>query len=642
MSTATRCWLARLPTAAAVPIARAGRLAISSSCNALRCSMRSKSSYRAKKQLVQLQADRSTVELNRPSTNPSSDQSDDHHSHAGDRHSYADDRLAASEAANDAAFDAMLDASPLAQLHLPVLIHRVVDALLPGTLAAMQTSSAAAAAASKAAVGAVSHSVVDPFVSLATVQPQAGSQPDVIQLASHSKASSSLTDTLGELKTQAPTAKPQESGLPQSSLAPTRPPLILLDATFGAGGHSAALLRHAPPNTTLFAIDRDPDAIQRAEQLGQTNSLFHSSRFRPLQGSFSQMRQLVADQGIQPGSVDGILMDIGFCSTQVDDATRGFSFLCDGPLDMRMGAGTAFELAAIPTAATVLATLRCEELTHILRLYGELPKARAIADAIVRTRKTTPIQSTLQLADIARRAVFSEAEYKEWQLHWDKIKAYLQSQRSQSPTVLSQMLDDDLQDSGLSLDEPDAPDSRQAPQPRQNPALDKPGAFRFQGRKVKDPARQVFQALRVFVNDEISELRAGLGQAIALLRPGGRLAVITFQGAETTALRRFLQSPTAILAADSVRSLDEDAPAASNARSADSSRPRHISLNDRFLAQKLQEFEQMQSNNDPTHFPTSRALPLTVLHKAIGPSEHEIHRNPRARSAKLHVFERSL
>jgi 16S rRNA (cytosine1402-N4)-methyltransferase len=173
------------------------------------------------------------------------------------------------------------------------------------------------------------------------------------------------------------------------ALAP-RADAAYLDGTFGGGGYAAAILEAAP--CTLWAIDRDPEAIARGAALAQR----HPGRLHLLHGSFGDMVDLLAAQGVS--RLDGIVLDIGVSSYQIDDPARGFSFRTDGPLDMRMD-------RAGPTAADLVATLPEAELADTLYQFGEERLSRRIARAIVQARAVDPITTTAQLAAIIRRVV---------------------------------------------------------------------------------------------------------------------------------------------------------------------------------------------------------------------------------------------
>ena len=177
------------------------------------------------------------------------------------------------------------------------------------------------------------------------------------------------------------------------SLAP-RAGAAYLDATFGGGGYAAAILAAAP--CTLWAIDRDPDAIARGAALAQRNP----GRLHLLHGGFADMVALLAARGVE--RLDGVVMDLGVSSFQIDDPARGFSFRADGPLDMRMD-------RAGPTAADLVATLPEAELADTLYQFGEERLSRRIARAIVQARAGEPIATTAQLAAIIRRAMPKDA-----------------------------------------------------------------------------------------------------------------------------------------------------------------------------------------------------------------------------------------
>jgi len=170
-----------------------------------------------------------------------------------------------------------------------------------------------------------------------------------------------------------------------------------VDGTFGFGGYSRAILKAA--DCTLFAIDRDPEALPRAQAVSRDNP----DRFTLLQGCFGEMDQLISDKGIE--KVDGVVLDIGVSSMQIDDAERGFSFREDGPLDMRMSkAGTS--------AADVVNNYSEKELADIIYKYGEERASRGIARAIVKARTEAPLSRTGELARIVRSVVYSSKKDK--------------------------------------------------------------------------------------------------------------------------------------------------------------------------------------------------------------------------------------
>ena len=227
-----------------------------------------------------------------------------------------------------------------------------------------------------------------------------------------------------------------------------RPEGIYVDGTLGGAGHSCRIAERLTTGR-LIGIDRDPVALKAAgERLapyGDRVTLVHSN--------FCRMASVLEGLGIS--GVDGILLDLGVSSPQLDDGQRGFSYMADAPLDMRMDGGDAL------TADTVVNTWSYEELKKILYEYGEERYAPAIASAIVRRRETAPIRTTLELVDVIRSAM--------------------------PPAAL---------------------------------------------REKQHPAKRSFQAIRIAVNDELNSVAKAMEDAIPLLNPGGRLAVITFHSLE--------------------------------------------------------------------------------------------------------------
>jgi len=229
-----------------------------------------------------------------------------------------------------------------------------------------------------------------------------------------------------------------------------------VDGTFGRGGHSERILQQLSETGRLLGIDKDARAVASAhERFGSDN------RFEMAQGSFAQLRALVESRGLT-GQVQGLLLDLGVSSPQLDEAERGFSFLHDGPLDMRMdqsrGESAAEWLARAPEA----------EIVRVLKEYGEERFARRMARALLAERAEKPITRTAQLAEIIKVA---------------------------------------------------------------NPAWE----------KGKHPATRAFQAIRIHVNDELSDLQAVLDQALEVLAPGGRLVVISFHSLEDRVVKRFIR-----------------------------------------------------------------------------------------------------
>ncbi|QIK79218.1 16S rRNA (cytosine(1402)-N(4))-methyltransferase RsmH [Sphingomonas piscis] len=223
----------------------------------------------------------------------------------------------------------------------------------------------------------------------------------------------------------------------------------LADGTFGAGGYTRAMLSAGAGR--VIGFDRDPDAI------AEGSALVPDARLTLIEDRFSQMDRVLADRGIGP--VDGIALDIGVSSMQLDRADRGFSFQKDGPLDMRMSQSGL-------SAAELLNEADEAEIARILRDYGEEPRARTVARAIVRER---PITRTAELAAIVRKALG------------------------------------------------------------------------FRPGQKSDPATRTFQAIRIHLNAELEELEQGLAAAERALKPGGRLAVVTFHSLEDRIVKRFFR-----------------------------------------------------------------------------------------------------
>jgi len=227
---------------------------------------------------------------------------------------------------------------------------------------------------------------------------------------------------------------------------------IYIDATFGAGGYSRMLLDVA--GTRIIAIDRDRTAIAGGFDLVDRAA----GRLTLVEDRFSNLAKICAAQGV--AGVDGIVMDVGVSSMQLDEAGRGFSFRLDGPLDMRMGQDG-------PTAADVVARASEADLANIIYIFGEERHSRAVARAIVAARKDAPIATTRALADIVSKVVRSKPN----EIH---------------------------------------------------------------------PATRTFQGLRIFVNAELDELHLALAAAERVLKPGGRLAVVSFHSLEDRIVKNFL------------------------------------------------------------------------------------------------------
>jgi 16S rRNA (cytosine1402-N4)-methyltransferase len=231
---------------------------------------------------------------------------------------------------------------------------------------------------------------------------------------------------------------------------------IYVDGTFGAGGYTTAILESAA--CRVWAIDRDPAAVAQGAALAAR----FSGRLAVIEGCFGQMDRLLSDEGLS--LVNGIALDLGVSSPQLDAPERGFSFRFDGPLDMRM-AGTGSDGG--PSAADVVNGATEAELAELIYRYGEERRSRQVARAIVAARREKPIERTLELAEIVRRVVRRAAD-------------------------------------------------------------------------GRDPATRTFQALRIYVNDELGELERGLEAAERLLSPDGRLAVVAFHSLEDRIAKDFL------------------------------------------------------------------------------------------------------
>ena len=237
---------------------------------------------------------------------------------------------------------------------------------------------------------------------------------------------------------------------------------IYVDGTLGGGGHSELILEAASADTLLIGIDQDPFALAAArEHLAR-----FGTRFRAVQGSFGDLAQLLAEQGID--LIDGMLLDLGVSSHQLDTPLRGFSFRNNGPLDMRMNPHSG------DTAAFLVNHLSEQELEQIIREFGEERWARKIARRIVAMRSETPIMTTQQLAELVETTI-----------------------------------------------------------PR-----------RFHEERIH-PATRTFQALRMAVNHELEQLRQGLLAGMELLRPKGRLVVISFHSLEDRIVKHLFREAAA-------------------------------------------------------------------------------------------------
>jgi 16S rRNA (cytosine1402-N4)-methyltransferase len=290
-----------------------------------------------------------------------------------------------------------------------------------------------------------------------------------------------------------------------------RPEGNYIDATFGRGGHSLAILQRLNEKGRLIAFDQDPEAVAFAKQY-----FADEPRLTIEHCNFNQVADVIRQYGLSQ-KIDGVLMDLGVSSPQLDDAGRGFSFLRSGPLDMRMDTSSGI------TARAWLAKVKPEDLIRVLKKYGEEKFAKRITTAIVETRAQREITETGDLAEIISNAI--------------PVKE-----------------------------------------------------------KHKHPATRSFQAIRIFINEELQAIEQGLEGAASVLAKGGRLSVISFHSLEDRIVKRFMRDA--------------------------SSRP------------KL-----------PAGLPVMEAdieVPFRLVAKPVVAGAKELDRNPRSRSARLRVLEKNL
>lgn len=283
-----------------------------------------------------------------------------------------------------------------------------------------------------------------------------------------------------------------------------------IDATFGRGGHSRAILNCLGPEGRLIALDQDPEAIKVAK----SPPFSDDSRFSIEYASFAALYAAMEKRHWIAG-VDGILADLGVSSPQLDDPNRGFSFMKEGPLDMRMDPNTGID------AATWLNQASAEEIAKILREYGEEKFSRRIANAIVKFRTQKPITTTRQLANLIAESV----PFKE---------------------------------------------------------------------RHKHPATRSFQAIRIFINDELGALKKLLTQSLEVLKSGGRICVISFHSLEDRIVKQFIQR-----------------------EAIGKQHPPGLPIRDADIQRRLKKIGGL-----------------------IKPSQSEIATNPRARSARLRIAEK--
>lgn len=283
---------------------------------------------------------------------------------------------------------------------------------------------------------------------------------------------------------------------------------IYIDATFGRGGHTKALLGLLSDRAKVIGIDQDETAVEYAK------NTIKDSRFVIEHGSFADIAAIVTKHKVQQ-KVTGILLDIGVSSPQLDVAERGFSFMQDGPLDMRMNQQHTMD------AKKWLNQAKEADMAAVFKTYGEERFSKRIAHAICLARQEQEITRTKQLADIVAKA------HPRWEKH-------------------------------------------------------------------KHPATRVFQAIRIYINDELNALEKALSQSVELLKPAGRIVVISFHSLEDRIVKRFfkLQSQGKAL-------------------------PKGLPIMDKFLEKKLK-----------------------LVSKAVKASEEEIKHNPRSRSAVLRAAEK--
>jgi 16S rRNA (cytosine1402-N4)-methyltransferase len=284
---------------------------------------------------------------------------------------------------------------------------------------------------------------------------------------------------------------------------------VYFDCTFGRGGHSRLILSRLGAGGRLYAVDRDPMAVETARSITDP-------RFQIIHDRFSNIRS-IADSLNLTGKVNGLLFDLGVSSPQLDDPERGFSFNQDGPLDMRMDPSRGI------SAAEWLNSASEDDISWVLKEFGEERFARKIARAICNDRRIKPYERTLELAEMISRVVKSREQHKH-------------------------------------------------------------------------PATRSFQAIRIYINSELEEIRQALSDSIDVLAPGGRIAVISFHSLEDRIVKTFFRSESQV----------QDLPPGLPLRECD----------------------------------IKRNLRLSLVGRPVKPSESEIERNARSRSAVLRIAER--
>lgn len=317
----------------------------------------------------------------------------------------------------------------------------------------------------------------------------------------------------GQTKSEASieSIEPHNSVLLQRSVEElvTDPDGVYIDGTFGRGGHSRLLLSCLSEQGRVIATDRDPAAIAAAVDMQK-----EEPRLQVLHAEFAELTTLLSEQELM-GRISGLLLDLGVSSPQLDDGSRGFSFLRDGPLDMRMNP------EADESAASWINRAEESDIADVLFQYGEEKFSRRMARAVVSERQIAPIETTARLAEIIKEA---------------------------------------------------------------NPSWE----------RDKHPATRAFQGIRIFINRELDQLKSVLDQSLEILKPGGRMAIISFHSLEDRIVKKFIAQQTK-----------------------GDSYPRDLPI------------------------PASMLKPaLKSRGKAIKPSQEEVQENPRARSAVLRVAER--
>ena len=209
-----------------------------------------------------------------------------------------------------------------------------------------------------------------------------------------------------------------------------KPDGVYVDGTFGRGGHANAILAELGPQGRLLAMDRDPEAVQSAEQQFGTDP-----RFEIEQGAFTMLSKVIAQRQLQ-GKVNGLLLDLGVSSPQLDDASRGFSFSADGPLDMRMDPSSGV------SASEWLESASESDIARVLKVFGEERFSRRIARSVVETRQASPLRTTRQLAELIEAAVPMREKNKHPATRsFQAIRIFINGELDEITAVLEQVID---------------------------------------------------------------------------------------------------------------------------------------------------------------------------------------------------------